>query len=516
MSPDDAPASAILCASADGRLLAHLVDGRIDLRNGLTLAIEAEVGIESAADGTDLALLGEPARLLVASRRDGETRLHAIDPAGPIAIGDSTLRGAHAIAAAVGDHVWMTGPGGAGLVDMTRATPAIAALPMRTAAQAVGTFAGVRFVASTAGVIEEWDPIQRIPVRRFRLGRPALARAVGGNDRQVWFITTTEPERVEVIPLINQGQPTRVELPEPIVRAVAMPVGDALVALAASGAAWVIDLTGRRPLTPVPDLALDDAAWLADGALAVAVRGGGLERLAVGGGGAGRVTTRPARVRPAPSAPSSSWRDALVDWYRGGASERPPGLDDGPLAEVAERLELDEAHGPALALVYAAYLCGDDGVAPAELARALERDWSEALGRGALAASGALRWRRARVRLAAPVRALLDDGEPRLGALVASDAKTPPGQVAVIARGDDLPKLAAWLAPQYGPLLVPNERGLAAPAAFFLEARLRGVAPLVMRPDGRAAVPSPGVAIVADEASARALRIPVIGTWPPG
>jgi hypothetical protein len=520
MPPDEDAPRARLLGDPAGRLLAHRVGDRIDLRDATTLAVEAEVGIDGDADGTDLALIGDPAHLLLAARHDGATKLHLIDPRGPSELAQTTLRGAMQLAAAVGHHAWLTGPSGTGLIDVDRRDLALSPLPLRTPPQAVGTFAGARFVASTAGVIEEWDPIQRIPVRRFRLGRPTVARFVGGNERQVWLVASTEPERIEVIPLVNQGQPTKLELPEPVIAVVPHPSGDALIAIADSGAAWVVDLTGRTPLAAVPDVAIDDAAWLGDGALAIAVRGGGVERVALAGRGrAERPVERPSSARrPAPTVrarveANPAWRDALVDWYRGGATDRPPLPDAGPLPEVAARLELGDELTPALALLYAAYLDGHDGVSAAALARLLDGGWAEALGQGELAASGAARWRRAKVGLTAPVRAALDEAEPRLGALVASDAAPPPGRVAVIATGEDLPALAAWLAPQYGPLLVANPRGAAHLGRFAVEARLRGAAPLLVAPTD-APLPNPAVVVVADEAAARALGIPVIGTWP--
>ena len=75
--------------------------------------------------------------------------------------------------------------------------------------------------------------------------------------------------------------------------------------------------------------------------------------------------------------------------------------------------------------------------------------------------------------------------------------------------------LAAWAAVNVGTVLVPDERGEAAPARFLLEARLRGLAPLVpwARWAAHVARPLPAVAVVVDTAAiAAALKLAVAAT----
>ena len=49
------------------------------------------------------------------------------------------------------------------LVETVRKELVLWPLPLRTPVHGAGTFAGSRFVVSTAGMLEEWDPITRAP-----------------------------------------------------------------------------------------------------------------------------------------------------------------------------------------------------------------------------------------------------------------------------------------------------------------------------------------------------------------
>jgi hypothetical protein len=88
-----------------------------------------------------------------------------------------------------------------------------------------------------------------MPKRRLRLPRPAVITAVGGSDRVVWMTTQQDPTRLDVIPLVNRGQPKFHELPEPIAQAVGHPRSDLVVCVGAdTGRLYVVDLDGRTRL----------------------------------------------------------------------------------------------------------------------------------------------------------------------------------------------------------------------------------------------------------------------------
>jgi hypothetical protein len=72
---------------------------------------------------------------------------------------------------ASGHYVWLTGPSGSLVVDVVRKELAMWPLALRTPVSAAGPFSNGRFVVSTGGLVEEWDPETRTPVRRFRLGK---------------------------------------------------------------------------------------------------------------------------------------------------------------------------------------------------------------------------------------------------------------------------------------------------------------------------------------------------------
>lgn len=78
-----------------------------------------------------------------------------------------------------------------------------------------------------------------------------------------------------------------------------------------------------------------------------------------------------------------------------------------------------------------------------------------------------------------------------------------------------LATLSPWAARLGGPLLVPGPVGGRRPRAFLLEARVRGVTPLVRAPWPDDALPARVLLVVERAADAAALGLTVLGTWPP-
>jgi hypothetical protein len=631
-----------LSVSADGALIAHVEDFHIALLDGESLTGVGEIGIDPDAEGCDVALCGEPLRLVVLSRYASNARLHVIDPVGstgPTAVGELALRAPMRLAAASGDHVWLQGGGGATLVDVAHRELVLSPLALRAPVSAVGAHVSGRFVVSTGGLIEEWDAENRAPARRFRLARPLPAQFVGGGARQVWKIPA-DGDRVDIVPLVNVGQPTRIELPEPPVRVAADASHEAIVILGArTGTAYLIDLTGKTPPAPIEGADGTDLAWLGPNqAIVVASVGSAVEVVPVSAAArasmaseraaapavvkptaaprasmltpasgatavpvsvsatkpgsppapvaaavpapaavaaavpapapapatasaavsaraprtvmtaapaaasrtiaAGRAPTTTSRAAAPPPPPARkpaepaeaadewftppappTWRDQLATWAQAvlaGTRADAPTISGGPAALIAERLGLAGDLAEALWFVYGAHLAGVDGVGALDLTQIIGRRWDEALGQGRLAAAGALRWRRSRIRLRREVRAALDEAPPIAGAWIESAAASPAHPVAVIADDDVDPfAIALWLAPQLGPLLVdgarprPHER-------VVLEARVRGgLAVLRWPPADLAEVAAPlALLIVADDEAARVAQAPVVATWP--
>jgi hypothetical protein len=147
---------------------------------------------------------------------------------------------------------------------------------------------------------------------------------------------------------------------------------------------------------------------------------------------------------------------------------------------VIERFDLARALHPALVLLYGAHLCGERGVAPVDVARVLDRQWDEALGRGELAVRGVAQYAGSRVALAPLVLRVLDELPPLTGVVVGE-----PGPVALlgpcvaVSEGDE-PLIAVaerCLARIGGAILAAH--GEPDRAALLFEARARGAAPML-------------------------------------
>ena len=210
------------------------------------------------------------------------------------------------------------------------------------------------------------------------------------------------------------------------------------------------------------------------------------------------------------------WRARYGSWAReisDGRGEAPivhaPLLDD-----VCRRLALDHTLRPALALSYGAHLAGLRGIAPLDLARALGWRWSEALGSGALAASGALRWHDSRAILADELIATLDERPPCHGTVVRGTG-TGGQTIAIIAPTEiELLSVATWGAPiaGLGMLLVPRDATPPAPVVF--EANVRGMSPVLRWTVEHGRVPKAATIVVERAETAAALGLSVVATWP--
>jgi hypothetical protein len=103
---------------------------------------------------------------------------------------------------------------------------------------------------------------------------------------------------------------------------------------------------------------------------------------------------------------AKDWRHELVAWLRAGATAEPP--PSAAIQQLVVRFELAPSMRAAVSLLYGAYLTGEPGAAPVDVAR-VARGWAEALGRGELAARQVAVYEQARVRLAPHILRILDD-----------------------------------------------------------------------------------------------------------
>jgi hypothetical protein len=683
-----------VAVAADGTVAAVCEPSRITLLALPDGVAFAEIDADPEALASEIGWLGAPPRLLVLSRYEAYSTAHLLDPQGPRPIAEIRLETPMRLYATVGASALVIGGLGAAVLTASEAYLTAYPFPTRSVPLTAGAAAG-QFVVALPTSIEEWDPQSRMPRRRLRLPRAAAITAVGGSERMVWMTTQLEPSRIDVIPLINRGQPRACELPEPIASIAGHPRSDLVACIGAeTGRVYVLDLDGRNrlrilppdgdgrfesaalvigrmtgvlaaqagravmiapldgrdegdpaarpaPATPAradpagappgkardpapadpaaagaddepvpspadpaaargdaaarrPPVALDlsapaapvpaaaaaaipaestaptaaapdvstgvpdadmppglaspapAAAALADSPATVAPPGAPSRPASAAGSRpvpsvsarfsawrdlvrqsqspgepvtrdmppaaaaavpapampavsaapavtAAAATAAVARAAPfAPAAPAgpvaaaredsrASWRDEVVAWTRAfTAGAIDPGAPAAPpIDALIARFDLAPALHPALVLLYGAHLCGERGAAPAEIARVLDHQWDEALGRGGLAERGVAEYAGSRVALSPLVLRTLDELPPATGVLVGRPGSvTLLGPCVVIAGDEPLVAVAERCAPQIGGAILAAT-GEPVRAELVLEARARGAAPML-------------------------------------
>ncbi len=256
-SPGDRPRVAI---AGDGTLAVVSEASRAVILELPGAAPFAEVGIDPEAGASEVAWVGAPPRLVVLSRYAAHSTVHLIDPHGPRTIAEIRLEAPMRLVASVGAHALAVGAVGAAVLTATDTHLTPYQFPARAVPVTAGA-AAANFVVALAGSIEEWDPQSRMPKRRLRLPKPAIITAVGGSDRVVWMMTQSDPTRIDVIPLVNRGQPKTHELPEPIASITGHPRSDLVVCVGAdTGKLYVVDLDGRTRLRVLGPEGIDRAS----------------------------------------------------------------------------------------------------------------------------------------------------------------------------------------------------------------------------------------------------------------
>jgi hypothetical protein len=263
-APVDRPRVAV---AADGSLAAIHEASRITLLELPSGAPFAEIGVDPDALASEVGWLSVPPRLLVLSRYHAHSTAHLIDPYGPSTIAEIRLESTMRLAATVASWALVVGSLGAAVLTSGESHLAAYQFPARVVPVSAGPAASL-FLVALASSVEEWDPQSRTPRRRLRLPRTAAITAVGGSERLVWMTTQQEPSRIDVIPLVNRGQPKGQELPEPILRITGHPRSDLVACIGAeTGRLYIVDLDGRTRLRVIDPAGIDrvDAASLVIG-----------------------------------------------------------------------------------------------------------------------------------------------------------------------------------------------------------------------------------------------------------
>ena len=241
-----------VAVAADGTVAAVCEPSRITLLALPEGVAFAEIDADPEALASEVGWLGTPPRLLVLSRYEAYSTAHLLDPQGPRPIAEIRLETPMRLYATVGATALVVGGLGAAVLAASEAYLTAYPFPTRSVPLTAGAAAS-QFVVALPASIEEWDPQSRMPRRRLRLPRAAAITAVGGSERMVWLTTQQEPSRIDVIPLVNRGQPRGHELPEPIASIAGHPRSDLVACIGAeTGRVYVVDLDGRHRLRILP------------------------------------------------------------------------------------------------------------------------------------------------------------------------------------------------------------------------------------------------------------------------
>ena len=234
-----------IAVAHDGTLAAVHEPTRISVLEMPGCTPFAELDIDPEAAALDVAWVGTPPRLLMLARYEAHSTAHLIDPLGPRTLAEIRLESPMKLFGAIGSHALAVGLSGTAVLTATDTHLTPYHFPARTLPTTAGP-AAAQFVVAVPGAIEEWDPATRMPKRRLKLPRPSVITALGGTDRLVWITTQQDPTRIDVIPLVNRGQPRAHDLPEPIASVTGHPRSDLLAVVGAeTGRLYILDLDGR-------------------------------------------------------------------------------------------------------------------------------------------------------------------------------------------------------------------------------------------------------------------------------
>jgi hypothetical protein len=257
---------------ADGAGLVAIVEpDRIAVATLPDLGLRCEIGVDPEAAGSDAVFVGRE-RLLVTSRFTSHTIAYLIDPNGPRKLAELRIESPIYLLAASDDRVMVTSSLGTAVLSAVDDQLDIARLPIRSEPSCAVGIEGGRFLVSVSGTFEEWDAATRAPVRRFKLSRPQQIRTVGYGAQHLWWVASSDPTRIEVLPVSGRGQSRVHVLPEAIAKAVGhRDIGAVLAIGADSRHVYVDDVSGGGPSVQLACGAAADVALAVDRKVAAVV-----------------------------------------------------------------------------------------------------------------------------------------------------------------------------------------------------------------------------------------------------
>ncbi|MGE5186238.1 MAG: hypothetical protein ACM31C_29490 [Acidobacteriota bacterium] len=497
-------------------------------REGRALTLFASDGrrqAELAHDDVDLAFVHPPDTLVEVARTGAGTIIALRDPPSLEPVTKIEIDVPARLGAITGSRLALVAPD-------SRHCAIVRVAPRALAQQAIDVGAQFEFVIGLerdqllfglAKELKVWDAVAARPLVKLALPLPPPPRTVGVAAGHVW---ATRPDSDEVyVYRLSDGRPFQHRVGSAIERVISAPTSPVLVLVTGRGlvrlhclahtvtsierAPWTPPAPGQEPM-PLAQLVVgsDDITLLGfpEGASQpwrVVIAGSGQPRAELQTEAPApapsrhQVAAQPAAAPAAPAAtrPSSptvrqvEWREAYASYGEqllGGRRGSPPDAAGG-LAELAARLALGAGAVRALSLLYSLYLVGEPAISIARLAHELG-DWTEALGRGELAALALLRRKAGNVTLRTPVSDLLDGAPPRAVRLVGATPSVPrAGAFRVSRDGRPDAEIETELAHKLGRIAIaqgPLPRAL-------LEARLHGATTVAFSPPGERPTPWP-------------------------
>jgi hypothetical protein len=252
-----------VAVSAGSTALAIVEPSRIVVATLPDIAFVCEIGVDPDAAASEAAFVGAD-RLLVLSRYAAHSTAYLIDRSGPSKLAEIRVESPVRLLASSGEHVLARIAAGAASTAVIAAPDGrldIARLPLRSEPSCAAGLGDGRFLVSLPGAFEEWDGASRTPLRRFKLSRPQAIQTVGVSAHHLWWIASTDPTRIEVLPTTQRGQARAHVVPEPIATAVGQVETGAVLAVGAdTRRVYVVDVTGGAGPLPITTGAADAVA----------------------------------------------------------------------------------------------------------------------------------------------------------------------------------------------------------------------------------------------------------------
>lgn len=268
-----------VAVSEGGSALAIVEPSRVLVAKLPDLALACEIGVDPEAAASEAVFVG-PDRLLVVARYSAHSIAYLIDPSGPRKVAELRIESAVHLLASSGRRVLARIAFGTAVLSTLDDQLEIARLPIRSEPACAVGLGDERFLVSITGAFEEWDGANRKPLRRFKLARPQAVRTVGYSAQHLWWIASSDPTRIEVLPVMGRGQASAHVLPEPIAAAVGHVDTEAVLVIGAdSRRMYAVEVTGGEPIPISTDAAAHIALAVDRQAVAIVVAKGRVPEL---------------------------------------------------------------------------------------------------------------------------------------------------------------------------------------------------------------------------------------------